>query len=339
MITIQQLKFKHKLAKRAVAERRDSTECINDIRIQIQYLGCAGFLTKALIKKSGVLTDRTLHEIFEPSRYSTFDLVPYPVELQSDASQLYNRWFDGDVNGELLRGIQPIMSTAKESKSNIKGSSSNGSSSIRTYHLESSYTKTSSKFVGGGHLKNGDWWPLQLAAVRDGAHGEMMAGISGSKGLGAFSIVMHTATETDFIDPIALDLSYNKYPNFDLPNIDQIWYCGTQGHETQTGEAGKRSAATELLMTSQEKQQPIRVLRGCKVKSKLAPAKGLRYDGLYRIVESVCIHQDLAIWMFLLERIPGQISIRYKGLYARPHEEELKKWSALQDMMAGRKSG
>ena len=334
MIAVQQLKSKHGLAKRAVAERRDPGEYIRHVRAALQRLSCAGFLTKALIKKSNILTDRTFHEIFDPTRHPSSDVIPYPIELQSDAYQLYDKWFKGDVSGELLRGIKPLMSSAKKSKH-----SGGGTSSTRSYNLEPNYPKISSRFVGEGHLKNGDWWPLQLAAVRDGAHGEVVAGISGSKSLGAFSIVMNMATEKDSVDPMKLDITYNKYPNFDLPNKDQIWYCGTQGQETQAGQTGTRSAATELLKTSEEKQQPIRVLRGCKVKSKLAPTKGIRYDGLYHIIETACIHQELAIWMFLLERLPGQIPIRYKGVDVRPNQEEFKKWTHLQDMMTGRKSG
>lgn len=334
LIAIQQLKSKHVLAKNAVTERQDPTECINNVRVQLQHLSCAGFLTKALIKKSNILTDRTFHEIFDQTLHLNVGLVPYPLELQSDASQLYDKWFKGDVNGELLRGIKPMISTSKTSMHRV-----GGSSSTRSYSLEPSYPKTSSRFIGEGHLKNGDWWPLQLAAVRDGAHGEMMAGISGCKGLGAFSVVMNMASEETFVDPQKLDISYNKYPNFELTSRDQIWYCGTQGHETQVGQYGVQSAATEFLKTSQEGQQPVRVLRGSKVKSKLAPAKGLRYDGLYCIIDSVCIHQELAIWMFLLERLAGQTPIRYQGPDVRPHQKELQKWTDLQNMMAGRKSG
>ena len=214
----------------------------------------------------------------------------------------------------------------------------NSTPSRRSYELEVDYPKVSSKFFGEGHLKNGDWWPLQIAAVRDGVHGEPMAGISGLKNQGAFSIVMNMATEKEFIDPAEIDITYNKYPNFDLPNKDQIWYCGTQGQEAQAGQSGNRSAATELLKLSYEKHHLVRVLRGCKVKSKLAPAKGLRYDGLYRIIESACIYPELATWIFLLERAPGQNPIRYKGPDVRPHEEELRKWSSLQDMMSGQRS-
>ena len=328
---MQQLKSKHSLAKKAVIEGRDPTECINSVRTHLQFLSCASFLTTALIKKSNILTDRTLHEILNPVDCPVS--VPYPAELQRDAHRLYDRWFRGGVNGELLRGIKPFLGTVK------KPNHSTVALFYRSYDLEADYPRVSPKFFGEGHLCNGDWWPLQIAAVRDGAHGEPIAGISGLKHQGAHSIVMNMATEKGFVDPMNIDVTYNKYPNFDLPSKDQIWYCGTQGQETQAGQIGKPSAATELLQTSFEKRQPIRVLRGCKVKSKLAPAKGLRYDGLYRIIGSACIYQELAIWIFLLERLPGQTPIRYKGPDVRPHKEELRKWSSLQEMMSAYKSG
>ena len=318
------------LAKRAVAEGRDPTDCINGVRMQLHVLSCSCFLTKAIVKKSNVLTDRTLHEIFNPSLYQSS--VPYCVELRSDANQLYDKWFKGDTDNELLRGIKPTLGTKKTDYNKA-------TSSYRSYDLEAEYPRISSKFFGEGHLKNGDWWPLQIAAVRDGAHGEPMAGISGLKHQGAFSIVLNMGSEKESVDPMKIDITYNKYPNFDLPDKDQIWYCGTQGQETQAGQTGKRSAATELLRTSHEKRQPVRVLRGCKIKSKLAPAKGLRYDGLYQIIDSACIYQELAIWIFLLERLPGQGPVRYTGPDSRPHEEEIRKWIMLQNMMSGHKSG
>ncbi len=327
LIAVQQLKTKHEAVKKAVLEGRDPSQLINSVRFQLHSIGCSDLITKAIIKKSNILLNWTLHEISNPAEYSIS--VPYSAELQSDADQLYQKWFKGDVNGELLRGIKPSMGTTKNTKKQTV--------SYRSYDLEPEYSKKASKFMGEGHLKNGDWWPLQIAAVRDGAHGESIAGISGAKDQGAFSVVMNMATEEESVDPTKIDPTFNKYPNFDLPEKGQIWYCGTQGKETQTGHAGSQSAATELLQMSHKNHHPIRVIRGCKIKSRLAPAKGLRYDGLYGIIDAVCICQELAIWIFLLERLSGQMPIRYQGPDARPHEEELRKWNNLQAMMSEHK--
>lgn len=47
-----------------------------------------------------------------------------------------------------------------------------------------------SKVVGHNGLTVGQWWPFQICALRDGAHGSMMAGIAGGENEGAFSIVV-----------------------------------------------------------------------------------------------------------------------------------------------------
>lgn len=47
-----------------------------------------------------------------------------------------------------------------------------------------------SKIVGHNGLTVGQWWPFQICALRDGAHGSMMSGIAGGENEGAFSIVV-----------------------------------------------------------------------------------------------------------------------------------------------------
>lgn len=47
-----------------------------------------------------------------------------------------------------------------------------------------------SKVVGHNGLTVGQWWPFQICALRDGAHGSMMSGIAGGENEGAFSIVV-----------------------------------------------------------------------------------------------------------------------------------------------------
>ena len=44
--------------------------------------------------------------------------------------------------------------------------------------------------IGHNGLTVGQWWPLRVCAIRDGAHGAMMAGIAGGANVGAFSIVV-----------------------------------------------------------------------------------------------------------------------------------------------------
>jgi hypothetical protein len=63
-------------------------------------------------------------------------------------------------------------------------------------------------FTGEGDLRNGQWWPFQLTAVRDGAHGETEAGISGSNGV-ATSIILNS--------------SKSRYANVDLGSFPTLF--------------------------------------------------------------------------------------------------------------------
>lgn len=64
--------------------------------------------------------------------------------------------------------------------------------SRRTYLLDRDYRPEprDCKIVGNNGLTVGDWWPLRICALRDGAHGAMQAGIAGSSQTGAYSVVV-----------------------------------------------------------------------------------------------------------------------------------------------------
>jgi hypothetical protein len=79
-----------------------------------------------------------------------------------------------------------------------------------------------------------------------------------------------------------------------------------------------------LLEESYRKKQPLRVLRAANKKSKYAPKEGVRYDGLYEIVDKEILDPKVAMIRFSLKRIKGQDPIRYKGVEARPTAQELK---------------
>ncbi|KAI9648623.1 hypothetical protein NHQ30_003261 [Ciborinia camelliae] len=105
-----------------------------------------------------------------------------------------------------------------------------------------------------GHMI-GDWWPERICAMRDRAHGDLRRGICGKAGVGAVSIILGKSSKEDYKD---------------IDNGDEIEYCGD---------------GRELMDLSHEKGMLIRVLRGAGVDSKWAPAVGIRYDGLYKIVD------------------------------------------------------
>lgn len=64
--------------------------------------------------------------------------------------------------------------------------------SRRTYKLDPNYHTAPRNYRVFGHngLEVGDWWPLQLCALRDGAHGSAQGGIAGSATTGAYSIIV-----------------------------------------------------------------------------------------------------------------------------------------------------
>lgn len=66
---------------------------------------------------------------------------------------------------------------------------------IKSRIIDPDYPRISAKVLGHNGLAPGDWFPFQLCAMRDGAHGESQAGISGSVIDGAWSIVVSKAYE------------------------------------------------------------------------------------------------------------------------------------------------
>lgn len=71
------------------------------------------------------------------------------------------------------------------------------------------------------------------------------------------------------------------------------------------------------------KDKPLRVLRAHKKDSKYAPKVGIRYDGLYKITDSEILDPINVMKRFTLKRIPRQDLIRYKGVEARPTQQEI----------------
>ena len=56
--------------------------------------------------------------------------------------------------------------------------------------LDPSFPAHDSKVFGHNGLSIGQWWPFQICALRDGAHGASVAGIAGGENEGAYSIVV-----------------------------------------------------------------------------------------------------------------------------------------------------
>ena len=273
------------------AQKEDLSELHARLRTRIHQMEFYDFLTGVIIRKSRVL-EEGLSAIFEAPEDQ------YPWDIRADSLMLYRKWLVGKLDPHLLRGI-----------TDKKGKDASGKNSKSRSFDKNFPDRVSCNHVGEGNLVNGQWWPLQMCAMRDGAHGEIEAGIHGQVGKGAYSIVV----------------SGGGYA--DIDRGDSIEYCGT------SGTAGRPTTGTKFMKDSFQLDHPVRVLRASSLQSPYRPAKGLRYDGLYRIVG--CEVLDLATEMhrFSLERCGGQDPIRYVGVEARPTAEELAEYAKVRGLL------
>ncbi|KAK6614279.1 YDG/SRA domain-containing protein [Botrytis cinerea] len=162
----------------------------------------------------------------------------------------------------------------------------------------------------GGHVRlNKETWDRQMAALRDGAHGAPQAGIVGDKEQGAYSIVIS-----------------KHYEGFDLDLGDTVHYSAPGAIESITKEADSGNSGVMALRRSIETKKPVRVLRSANCAWKHGPAAGIRYDGLYRVVEGTVGTNGKGgkYWRFTLKRL-----LRFNGSdqvpinLARPTKEEV----------------
>ncbi|KAL7266274.1 hypothetical protein RUND412_011186, partial [Rhizina undulata] len=250
-----------------------------------------------------------------------------------DAEAPSTRWRNEDFDLHILRGITAVMRS--RAASNGRGIQAKG----RSYSLERDYPfKKNPHVVGHNGLVVGQWWLLQICLLRDGAHGEIEGGISGNKEFGAFSVI----------------ISGSSYKDEDHGNT--VFYCGTRGTlraldenedvkvkikgpETQKRVLGTPSSGTQLLLTACKRETPVRLHRSCKAvcKSRFAPQKGIRYDGLYDVTGYAILDHDYAMLRFTLVRRTDQPEMRWKGAGVRPNAEELgpNGWSEVQRLLKG----
>ncbi|KAJ3774990.1 PUA-like domain-containing protein [Lentinula raphanica] len=134
-------------------------------------------------------------------------------------------------------------------------------------------------------------------------HRPIHAGISGSKDLGAQSVVLS-----------------GKYADEDKGSI--VTYTGTGGQENvyrnpgpQVEDQSFEHPMNQYLVKSYITARPLRLIRGAS-KSKYAPSEGYRYDGMYTVTAAYMDKDPatgFAVCKFRLEQVPGQppIPIKY----------------------------
>ncbi|KAI9749326.1 MAG: 60S ribosomal protein L20 [Chaenotheca gracillima] len=266
-----------------------------EIRNVLHKMDTFDFLTGVIIKKSKVLEEETgLPLIFlDPLK------IGFPWDVKADSRALFSRWMQGDLDPHLLRGIDTRKNT-----------SARGTSISHRLSTEGGQRK-SCNVVGANGLENGQWWPMQICALRDGAHGEIEGGIHGRPDRGALSVI----------------LSSGGYEDRD--EGENVLYCGTSGTKE------KPTASTLLMLEAYRRKTPVRLLRSAALpKTNIyRPEKGLRYDGLYDVVAVEVLHEDSAMHRFALKRQNGQDPIRAQGAQRRPTNEEVDAYMKVRDLL------
>ena len=185
-------------------------------------------------------------------------------------------------------------------------------SGVRSYSISSRFSARDCNVAGNNGLSVGDWWPMQLCALRDGAHGARISGIAGSKWNGAFSIVVS-----------------GQYEDLDADRGSTLYYSGSQALENKDPDVPVISMYTEAMRLSFQLRRSIRVLRSSRCRSRYSPSKGLRYDGLYTITgeETRANTHGGAYIRFQLERNKEQPEIDMK----RPTQAEKRLYDRVRD--------
>ena len=164
---LQDLKYLLTLVKNASKDAsigKDTTQSMSNIRQRLQQMEFYPSLSPILIKKSGLLDDEGLPLIFQNRAQG----VHFPTDIVADADILYRKWMSGQIDPHLFRGIVTKTGTGKEERG------------FKSHSIDKEFPgRITCNYVGAGNLVNGQWWPLQLCAKRDGAHGEVEKGIHG----------------------------------------------------------------------------------------------------------------------------------------------------------------
>ena len=201
----------------------------------------------------------------------------------------------------------------------------------RTYKLDpnSRPPPRDCNVIGHNGLSVGQWWPLRICAIRDGAHGAMMAGIAGGANVGAFSIVVSSIIPTSFARTCT-DSFGGDYADLDKDYGNTLYYSGSNSQSNTDPSNPIITYATKAMRLSYTERRQVRVLRSGKSTGEFAPSKGLRYDGLYSITREDIEKNTKggAYLRFKLVRDPNQPEIDV----ARPNTRERQVFEALKEV-------
>ena len=257
---------------------------------------------ETLLNDSQVLV--ALKALLAPGNGNALLTKRFPISLREDLTVIPRKWAKKDYDVDPNRGLS-IQSTHDE-KGVIKND----------YVLNKSWPHyVPANIFGDNGLINGQIWHSRRQLMRDGAHSELVAGISGTVTLGAYSVVMgyHNTKKQEY------------YADIDKGDI--IEYYGTALTDNGNNEpTNVRDSATHIplnnkptkgtlaLKKSLETGTPVRVIRSYKLASIVShrPNHGeYRYDGLYQVMGETLMKEERQIWRFKMVRLDnGQGPLR-----------------------------
>ncbi|KAI1858471.1 uncharacterized protein JN550_012604 [Neoarthrinium moseri] len=285
-----------------------------DLRAHLAYMGTNLDMTPKIRDRGKV--KKTLDNILNETLYY------FPEDVKAKARALRENWERenwgaDEALDEEQQPASPTTAPDDEATTQVALPASNdptfgvngimygvlvvrGKGGRKVYQLNPEVPRASAQVFGQNGLTVGAWFPLQILALRNGAHGSQMGGIHGSLSKGAYSVVV-----TDL------------YHDLDRDEGDILYYSGSNSHDNENRDRpAESSAGTKALKASLASGRPVRVLRSggstlTKTKSSFAPSCGIRYDGLYRVVQKLTpINKKGGMYeQFKLMRLPGQPSL------------------------------
>ncbi|KAL9033272.1 MAG: hypothetical protein Q9214_007593, partial [Letrouitia sp. 1 TL-2023] len=151
-----------KRAREAVTAKADRNGAMLNLRKRLNDMELWDFVDEHLVARSKVFDQDSLYGV-------SFDL-DFPWDIRRDAERLLSKWDSKDFNTDLMRGVETRIGTNKMRLE------------FKIRSLEKAFPVVKANYHGQGNLYNGQWWPLQICTIRDGAHGSFEGGIYGKPG-------------------------------------------------------------------------------------------------------------------------------------------------------------
>lgn len=196
----------------------------------------------------------------------------------------------------------------------IKYNTSDPGSVTKSIVLNPESGQVMSKVYGHNGITIGRLFLRQMAALAQGAHGSSQAGISGTAEDGAFSVIV-TST----------------YKALEKDGLERFEYCASGSMDNTFKNSLVESQGYKALRTSLATREPVRVLRGPNDNFRHAPSFGLRYDGLYTVVEEKRRHNTKGglYAVFIMERVKDQDPVDL----SRPNTKDFEQLAQLKKML------